>query len=87
MPDDATLTPRIDYSYTDSQWSTPYEDVGDQLFARNLLNAELAYAKDSWRVTVYGTNALNLHYVLATNVGLRYAGPPAQYGVRVERRF
>jgi len=87
LPDDATLTPRIDYSYTDSQWSTPYEDVGDELFARNLLNAEIAYAKDSWRIAVYGTNALNLHYVLATNVGLRYAGPPAQYGVRVEKRF
>ena len=87
LPNNATLTPRIDYAYAASQWATPYEDTGDLLLARNLVNAELAYAQDRWRITLYGTNVLNLHYVLATNVGLRYAGAPAQYGIRVERSF
>ena len=37
------LTPRVDYSYTDGQWGTPYQDLGDFLPQRNLVNAELAY--------------------------------------------
>lgn len=82
-----TLTPRIDYSYTSGQWATPYEDIGDFLDARNLVNAEVAYAQGPYKITVYATNAFNLHYIIATNIGLRYAGAPGQYGVRVERRF
>lgn len=87
LPHDATLTPRIDYSYTDGQWSTVFEDLGDFLPSRSLVNAEVAYARDKWRLAFYATNAFDLHYVIATNVGLRYAGPPQQFGVRVERRF
>jgi hypothetical protein len=44
-----------------------------------------------WKVTLYSTNATDLHYLIATNVGvpftLRYAGPPRQYGFRIERSF
>ncbi|HEY2708103.1 MAG TPA: TonB-dependent receptor [Caulobacteraceae bacterium] len=91
MPYGGTLTPRIDYSYVAGQWSTPFQRFGEFLPARNLVNAELAYAKDAWKLTLYATNAFNLHYIIASNVGvpfsLRYAGPPGQYGVRVERRF
>jgi iron complex outermembrane recepter protein len=87
LPWGATLTPRIDYSYTSSQWATPYQDLGDFLPARNLVNATLAYVADPYKVTFYATNAFNSHYIIATNIGLRYAGNPGQYGVRVERRF
>jgi iron complex outermembrane recepter protein len=91
LPGDATLTPRIDYSYTGGQWSTPFQHFGEFLPARNLLNAEIAYARHDWKFTVYALNATDLHYIVATNVGLpfllRYAGPPGQYGFRVEKRF
>ena len=87
LGDGRTLTPRIDYSYVDGQWATPYQDVGDFLPARNLVNATLAYVADPYKVTFYATNAFDSHYIIATNVGLRYAGNPAQYGVRVERKF
>ena len=87
----ATLTPRIDYSYTGGQWATPFQHFGEFLNARNLVNAQIAYAQDQWKLTLYATNAFNLHYLIASNVGvpfsLRYAGPPGQYGFRVERRF
>ena len=82
-----TLTPRVDVSYIDSQWATPYQDLGDFLPSRTLLNAEVAYAQGPYRLTVFATNALDTHYIIATNIGLRYAGDPGQYGVRLERKF
>jgi iron complex outermembrane recepter protein len=82
-----TLTPRIDLSYIDSQWATPYQDFGDFIPSRTLLNAEVAYAQGPYRFSVFATNAFDLHYIIATNIGLRYAGNPAQYGIRAERRF
>jgi iron complex outermembrane receptor protein len=91
LPGDATLTPRLDYSYTAGQWATPFHRVGEFLDDRNLVNAQLTWAKSLWKVTLYSTNATDLHYLIATNVGvpftLRYAGPPRQYGFRIERAF
>ena len=87
LPNGATLTPRADYSFVSGQWGTPYQDLGDFLKARNLVNAQVAYAQDKYKVTLFATNAFNLHYIIATNIGLRYPGNPAQYGVRVERKF
>jgi len=83
----ASITPRVDYSYIASQWATPYQDFGDFLPSRNLVNAQIEYAEGPYKVTLFGANVFNLHYVIATNIGLRYAGDPAQYGIRVERAF
>jgi iron complex outermembrane receptor protein len=83
----ATLTPRIDYAYVSSQWATPYQDLGDFLPARNLVNLNMIYAQGPYRVTLYATNATNSHYIVGTNIGLRYAGNPAQYGIRIGRSF
>ncbi len=87
LPNGKTLTPRIDYSYVGGQWATPYQDLGDFLAARNLVNATLVYDFDPYKVSFYATNAFDLHYIIGTNIGLRYAGNPGQYGIRVERRF
>jgi len=92
LPGDATLTPRVDYSYIGSQWATPFQRFGEFLPARNLVNTQLTWAKAQWKVTLYSTNVTDLHYIIATNVGLpfsplRYAGAPRQYGFRVERAF
>ena len=46
LPNGKTLTPRIDYSYIGGQWATPYQDLGDFLPARNLVNATLVYDSD-----------------------------------------
>ena len=84
---DGTLTPRVDYSYVSGQWATPYQDLGDFLPERNLVNAELAWAIHDYRFTAFATNAFNTHYIIGTNIGLRYAGNPGQYGIRVEKHF
>ena len=64
-----------------------YHDLGDFIPERNLVNAELAWARHHYRVTLFATNAFDSHYIIATNIGLRYAGNPGQYGIRVERHF
>ena len=51
------------------------------------LNVQAEYAIASWRVTAYSTNLNNLQYVAAINNNLRYAGPPRQYGIRVQYDF
>ena len=85
-----SLTPRVDYSYTDARWATVFEvDPYDHLYAQNITNADLTYdGPDNWQVTAYATNLFNLHYVstqLLANLG--YAGPPRQVGVRVLKSF
>ena len=84
-----TLTPRMDYGHIGPQWGTLFEDraLGDRLQTRNLLNAQVAYEIATWKVTGYGTNLNNEHYISAVANGLRYAGAPRQYGVRVSKSF
>jgi iron complex outermembrane receptor protein len=83
------LTPRMDYGHIGPQWGTLFEDreLGDRLQTRNLLNAQVAYEIATWKVTGYGTNLDNEHYISAVASGLRYAGAPRQYGLRVSKTF
>ena len=89
IADDTTLTPRLDYSHTDAQWGTLFENaaLGDHLPARNLLNAQVNLEHQGWLLTAYATNLTNQTYVAAVNSGLRYAGPPRQYGIRLRKSF
>jgi len=89
LGDNDTLTPRINYGHVSSQWATLFEDAsrGDQVEARNIINAQLAWAHGEWLVTAYGTNLTDQHYVAALNSGLRFAGPPRQFGIRVMKVF
>jgi iron complex outermembrane receptor protein len=84
-----TLTPRMDYGHIGPQWGTLFEDraLGDRLQTRNLLNAQVAYENATWKVTGFGTNLNNEHYISAVANGLRYAGAPRQYGLRVSKSF
>jgi iron complex outermembrane receptor protein len=86
---DATLTPRIDYGYVSSEWATLFQNASqnDLLGARSILNAQLSYAKGTWRLTGYSTNLNNQHYVSQTNSGLRFPGAPRQYGIRLDKTF
>jgi iron complex outermembrane receptor protein len=85
----ATLTPRVNFGHISSQWSTLFEDaaLGDRLQSRNLLSAQLAYHRGDWLVTAYGTNLTNEVYYSAVNGGQRYAGPPRQFGLRLQKSF
>jgi iron complex outermembrane receptor protein len=84
----ATITPRVDYSYTSPQWGTVFELPADRLTERNLVNAQLAYSQGRYAITAYATNLFNLIYIdSATEGGIRYPGPPRQFGVRVGMSF
>jgi iron complex outermembrane receptor protein len=89
LPNDATLTPRVDYGYVGAEWATLFENAaeGDLLGARSLVNAELTYAQGTWTATAYSTNLNDLHYVSQTNSGLRFPGAPRQYGIRLAKSF
>jgi iron complex outermembrane receptor protein len=87
-----TLTPRVDYAFISTQWQSVFRDGNPgavpKINARSLVNAQLTYAiQNDWEFTLFATNLFNLHYVAAQNVGLRYAGPPQQIGLRVIKSF
>jgi iron complex outermembrane recepter protein len=82
---DDTLTPRINYGYVAPQWATLFENpaLGDHLAGRDISGAQLAWGHEHLITTLYGTNLSDQHYVGALNSGLRFAGPPRQFGLRV----
>jgi iron complex outermembrane receptor protein len=85
----STLTMRANYSHVGSQWATLFDNaaLGDYLGARNQLSAQVSYGRGSWTITGYGTNLTNEAYVAAADSGLRWAGYPRQYGIRVMKTF
>ncbi len=84
-----TLTPRVNYGHVSEQWATLFQNEarGDRVEARNIVNAQIAWRHSNWVTTLYGTNLTDQHYVGAINSGLRFAGPPRQFGVRVLKAF
>lgn len=84
-----TLTPRVDFSHIGESWVTIFNNasLGDRLEERNIINAQLTYEQDDWRVQAYSTNLTDEEYVGSIKGGLRYAGPPRQYGIRLTRNF
>ena len=84
-----TLTPRVNFGYVAPQWATLFENpaLGDHLAGRDILGAQLAWTHAHFVTTLYGTNVTDQHYVGALNSGLRFAGPPRQYGLRFMTTF
>lgn len=85
----ATLTPRVDYSHISKTWSTLFQraDLGDRLGGRDIVNAQIEYRRGGWSAVLYSTNLTDLEYVAATQGTLRYAGAPRQYGLKLMRSF
>ena len=85
----ATLTPRVDYSHISETWTTIFanEALGDKLKERDIVNAQLTYDTGDWRLQAYSTNLTDLEYVASIKAGLRYAGAPRQYGLRLTKNF
>jgi iron complex outermembrane receptor protein len=83
------ITPRINYGYISSQWGTLFENraLGDRLPSRNLIGAQIDWANGDFLATLYSTNLSNDHYIAAIGSGLRYAGAPRQYGLRITEFF
>jgi len=84
-----TVTPRLNYGYIAPQWATLFQNVarGDRIEDRNIFNAQLAWTHGDFVTTLYATNLSDQHYVGAINSGLRFAGPPRQFGIRLMKVF
>ena len=84
-----TLTPRLNYGHVSQQWATLFENQarGDRVGERNIFSAQLAWTHAGFVTTLYGTNLSNQHYMGALNSGLRFMGPPRQFGLRVLKAF
>ena len=84
-----SLTPRLNFGYVAPQWATLFENpaLGDHLAGRDIAGAQLAWQHGSFVTTLYGTNITDQHYVGALNSGLRFAGPPRQFGLRFLTSF
>ena len=89
LGDGDTLTPRLNFAHESHQWATLFDDsaLGDKLAPRNILNAQIAWNRGDWTVTLYGTNLTDDQYVAALNTNLDFAGPPRQYGIRLTKAF
>jgi iron complex outermembrane receptor protein len=89
LADGDTVTPRLNYGHVSSQWATLFENaaLGDHLGERNIINGQLAWSHGPYVATLYGMNLTNEQYVGALNSGLRFEGPPRQFGVRLLRTF
>lgn len=84
-----TLTPRVDYAHIGESWTTIFNNaaLGDRLGARDIVNASVRLNTGPWTWAVYALNATDETYIDAINSGLRYAGPPRQYGINLTRTF
>ena len=89
LPNGATLSPRVDYAHIGKAWTSIFnnEALGDRLEARNLVNLLLSYKTNDWTLAAYALNATDQTYIAAINAGLRYAGPPRQFGVNLTKTF
>jgi len=83
------IIPRVNYGHVSEQWATLFQNEarGDLVEARNIVNAQLVWKHGEFFTTVYGSNITDQHYVGAVNSGLRFAGAPMLYGLRVTKAF
>lgn len=90
------LTPRITYSKIGEQMVTATDRViggipVDRIFAHDLVNLQVNWTKDVWRVQAYVSNALEEEYIQAhSGDGAHpdaYANEPRRFGIRVTRHF
>jgi iron complex outermembrane receptor protein len=84
-----TITPRINYGHVSTQYASLFENLalGDRVGARDVLNGQVAWTHGDLIGTLYATNLTNQQYVGAVNSGLRFEGPPRQFGVRLLKAF
>jgi iron complex outermembrane receptor protein len=94
------ITPRVQYSYLDSQFATPFKP-SDYVFgdltsvpSRSIVDVRVTYVPtDTWRLEAFATNITDKTYVAAqvqdstTAFGGLAYGAPRQVGVRAMFKF
>ena len=85
---DMTLTPRVNFSYTGSQFTyLGFSPISDRLPSRGLLSALITLRAGEWRVEAYGRNLTDKEYVSGQFGINEFYGTPREYGVRVGVNF
>jgi iron complex outermembrane receptor protein len=86
---DDVITPRFNFAHVSEQWATLFQNeaLGDRIGSRNISNAQIAWLHKGYLWTLFGTNLTDQHYVAAINSGLRFAGSPRQFGIRLSKWF
>jgi iron complex outermembrane receptor protein len=89
LADGVSLTPRLNYAYVGSQFtSLSYSYLTDYLPSRGLLSALLTLTlPHNGYVEGYATNLANKTYVSGQFGNNEFFGAPRQYGVRIGSRF
>lgn len=84
---ETTLTPRVDYTFQGSQWTTLLETSSDYIASHDLWNLRLTLDYNAWSLSTYITNLMDKQYVTGKFSTTQYMGPPRQYGARLAYRF
>ena len=82
-----TLTPRLEYSYTDEN----YSNLDQQFFylqdERKITNFSLTYENENWEVQGYIFNLTDEVYIASARLQQVLYGNPQTYGVRAKYNF
>jgi iron complex outermembrane receptor protein len=82
-----TLTPRLDYSYTDENYSNLDQQAFYLQDERKLTNVSLTYEDESWTVQAYINNLTDETYVASARLQQVLYGNPQTYGSRAKYNF
>ena len=82
-----TLTPRLDYSYTDDNYSNLDQQDFNKQDERKLTNISLTYEDENWTVQAYINNLTDELYVASARLQQVLYGNPRTYGVRAKYSF
>jgi iron complex outermembrane receptor protein len=86
--DKGSITPRVSYSYTASQYSSLFENSPYYYMGpRHIFNAFLSYQIGQLNVQAYGTNLTNEVYLSGQNASNVFYGAPRQFGISIRRDF
>lgn len=84
-----TVTPRVNYTYISSQWSTLLQlhPATDFIAGRGLWDVQLTYNHGDWRAEAYATNLFDQRYIIGQFGLNNFEGAPRQFGGRLSRTF
>lgn len=82
-----TLTPRLNFDYSSVQWASVFMNTVDKMQARTLVGAHLTWERDTYTVTLYGTNLTNQYYITGNTANENFHGDPREIGVSLRKTF
>ncbi len=86
--EDLTITPRLNYSYIDDQFTYfAYNPESDVIDSYSLVSASVSVANERWHAELYATNLTDEEYVAGQFDLNEFYGAPREYGLRVGLNF